>query len=659
MRRVSTVLLPLALALSGLVIQGCSGDNIGTPGNTGPYMLSVTGSGGGNGRVTSQPSGLDCAVGGGSSTGQCSKSFPAQTALTLTATGDPGFGFTGWTGGCEGTDPNCQLTLTAPAAVTASFSAGPFVLSVTAVGSGTISSNPAGIQCLVTSGQPGQTGCSATYPAGTTVTLTATAMSGGTFSGWNDPCSGTGSCQVKMDQAATISANFGQPGSGNESTVGKWDPPFDTPVVAVHLSLLPTGKVVMFGLIGESEIWDPQHPEAGFLHRDLGGELFCSGHTITADGKLLVVGGHIADGRGTKDAHIFDPATEQWTKLPDLNFGRWYPTATVLPNGMTMASSGADENHIFIKPVEIWDGSSWRVVDVPNGWGYYPRLFVAPNGKIFYAGEWDLTRWFDPSTGKFQVIGNRSVFDRTYGGAVMYEPGKIIYAGGGDPPTNSVELIDINQATPTWRTGRPMAFTRHLLNATILADGQVLITGGTSGPGLVNEAQAVKFAELWNPATEQWSTLAPQVHPRIYHSTAVLLPDARVLTAGGGEAIGLTQQTNAEIFSPPYLFNADGSLAVRPVLTSAPAELHYGESFTVQAQGASTVQHGNLIRLGSATHAFNMSQYIYPVTFTGSGGTLTTTAPPSPNLAPPGPYMLFLLNDKGVPSVAKIVMIKN
>jgi galactose oxidase-like protein/List-Bact-rpt repeat protein len=658
MSRVSALLFPLALAASALVLQGCSGDNIGPPG-TGPYLLNVVGNGNGDGRVTSQPAGLDCAIGGGSSTGQCSKSFPAQTAVVLTATADDGFGFTGWNGGCQGTDPTCQLTLTAAASVTASFSAGPFILSVTGQGNGTISSNPAGIQCVVTSGQPAQTGCSATYPAGTVVTLTAAPLSGGTFSGWSDPCSGTGPCQLTMNRAATITANFGQPGNGNESTVGKWDPPFDTPVVAVHLSLVPTGKVVMFGLIGESEIWDPQHPEAGFTHRNLGAELFCAGHTITADGKLLVVGGHISDGHGTKDAKLFDPATEQWTTLPNLHYGRWYPTATVLPNGTTMVSSGADENHVFIKPIEIWDGSSFRVVDVPNGWGYYPRLFVAPNGKIFYAGEWPLARWFDPSTGKFTIIGDRSVLDRGYAGGVMYAPGKVIYAGGGSPPTNSVELIDLNVAAPTWRMGRPMAFARHQVNATILADGKVLITGGTAGPGKTNEGQAVKFAELWNPATEQWTTMSAQVHPRIYHSTAILLPDARVLTAGGGEAVGMTQQTNAEIFSPPYLFNPDGSLAVRPVITSAPTELHYGQSFTVQAQGASTVQRGNLIRLGSATHAFNMSQHIYPVTFTQSGSTLTSMAPTSPNLAPPGPYLLFLLNDKGVPSVAKIVMLKN
>jgi galactose oxidase len=378
-----------------------------------------------------------------------------------------------------------------------------------------------------------------------------------------------------------------------------------------------------------------------------------------ADGKLLVIGGHISDGHGTKDADVFDPATEQWTRLPDMTHGRWYPTATVLPNGQVMASSGADENHVFVKPVEFWNGSSWRLLDVPNGWGYYPRLFVAPNGKIFYAGEWDLTRWFDPSTGKFQVITTRLVVDREYGGTVMYAPGKIIEAGGGSPPTNSVELIDINEAAPKWRAGRPMEFARHQVNATILADGKVLITGGTAGESNSNEAQAVKFAEMWDPATEQWSTLAPQVNPRIYHSTAVLLPDARVLTAGGGEAIGQTQETNAEIFSPPYLFNPDGSLAVRPVIQSAPAEVHYGQSFTVQAQGASTVQRANLIRLGSATHAFNQSQYIYPLTVTQSGSTLTATAPPSPNLAPPGPYMLFLLNDKGVPSVAKVIMVKN
>ena len=247
----------------------------------------------------------------------------------------------------------------------------------------------------------------------------------------------------------------------------------------------------------------------------------------------------------------------------------------------------------------------------------------------------------------------------------MYAPGKVLVMGGGDPPTNTAEVIDLNQASPTWRAVGSMAFARRQLNATLLPDGTVLVTGGTSSPGFSNSAGAVHAAEFWNPTTEQWTTLASSSDaigtglniPRVYHSTALLLPDARVLSMGGNS------QTTSEIYSPPYLFNAANQPAVRPTITSAPASVAYGQSFFVQTPDVAAISKVTMLRLTSVTHAFNMSQYISTLSFSQATGGLNVVAPsgaavPSPaTVAPPGPYLLFILNGSGVPSVAKIVQV--
>jgi hypothetical protein len=245
---------------------------------------------------------------------------------------------------------------------------------------------------------------------------------------------------------------------------------------------------------------------------------------------------------------------------------------------------------------------------------------------------------------------------------VMYDAGKIFLVGGGDPPTATAEVIDISSGTGTWRGVATMAVARRQSNATILADGKVLVTGGTNAGGFNSPPTnaAVLAAELWDPSTEHWTTLARMTHYRLYHSTALLLPDARVLSVGSGApaATGLTDDFTAEIFTPPYLFNADGSLATRPAITSAPTTVTYAQGFTVQMSAATTVSKVMWISLASVTHSYNENQRAMRLTFTGSGTTsLTVTAPARAALAPPGYYLLFVVDGRGVPSVAKIVHI--
>jgi hypothetical protein len=302
----------------------------------------------------------------------------------------------------------------------------------------------------------------------------------------------------------------------------------------------------------------------------------------------------------------------------------------------------------------VWENGAVRVLSGASlQLPYYPRTFLAPNGLIFYAGEEVRSRYLDPAgAGSWREVGRRLYqMARDYGAAVMYDEGKIIYVGGGRT-TNTAEIIDLTSPAPVWQWTGSMALPRRHHNATVLPTGEVLVTGGTSGTAFDDQTQPVRAAEIWNPTTGTWTTLASNAVTRTYHGTSILLPDGRVLHAGSGSRT-TPNELNAELFSPPYLFKG-----VRPTISSAPAEASYGSSFEIGTAEAATIATVSLIRLGSTTHAFDMNQRFQRVQFTRGTGVLTITAPADPNRTPPGHYMLFLVNEAGVPSVAKIIAIR-
>jgi hypothetical protein len=189
------------------------------------------------------------------------------------------------------------------------------------------------------------------------------------------------------------------------------------------------------------------------------------------------------------------------------------------------------------------------------------------------------------------------------------------------------------------------------MNLTVLPDGKVLATGGTSSPGFNDGTQAVLAAEMWDPATGAWTTMASMQVKRLYHSTALLLPDGRVLSAGGGRPAGInaTDNKNAEIYSPPYLSNG-----ARPTITSAPSRVSYGQQFFVGTPDAASIAKVTLVGLGSVSHTLNMNQRFRRLSFSQATDGLNVTIT-NRRLSPPSHYMLFILNSNGVPSVAKII----
>jgi hypothetical protein len=442
--------------------------------------------------------------------------------------------------------------------------------------------------------------------------------------------------------------------AAQNEVVGRWSRFADLPFYPAHSHVLPTGKVMIHGAFGtgtQARLWDPATATVSPMTLP-GYNIFCSGHAFLANGNLFVAGGHIVSGVGLPNASMYNPFTNQWSSAPNMNAGRWYPTATTLANGDMLVVSGDIDNSVGENRLpEVFQVGSGTWRDLTNaqiGLDLYPRMHLAPNGRVFNSAPSTVTRYLDTSgTGTWTVVANHSVnVYRDYAPSVLYDSGKVLVMGGGNPPTNTAEVIDLNASSPAWRQVASMAFARRQHNATLLPDGKVLVTGGTSGPGFNNTTTPVFAAEMWDPATENWATMASQQFPRIYHSGAVLLPDGRVLTVGGNNIV------QTEVYEPPYLFKG-----ARPTISSVPASVNYGQNFFVETPNAPGITQVTWIALSSVTHSFNMNQRINRLSFSQAAGGLNVVAPSNPNLAPPGYYMLFILNSDGVPSVAEIVRI--
>lgn len=644
--------------------------------------LEVTGVGSTAGGVVVAKTGrTECTIQvtarGAERAGRCRQDYATGQLVTLIARPAPGAVLDHWQG-CTGASesPNaCQVSMDYAANVVAVFSTEPTTYTLTVVGgadgAGRVRSSVTGVNCAVTAGLAATTGCRASFATNAVVTLTATAAAGHTIKAWAGAgcdTSGTGvgaetgSCAVPMSQAQRVVVSFDDPGAAR--SLGRWDAPIPWPMVAIDASLLPDGRVLSWGRHDAPPyLWSPATGAFTAVERPF--DLFCTGHSFLPNGQLFAAGGHSGtDDLGIRDAQLFDFRTDSWTAAPMMQNGRWYPTNTTLPNGEVLVVSGGDTlmQRNLIPEIYQADGT-WRTLSTASLYlPYYPFMYVAPDGRVFAAGPAKATYYLNTTgTGSWRTGPSSRFGSRSYGSSVMYDAGKILIVGGGTP-TNTAEVINLNAATKTWRSVASMSVARRHADATLLPDGTVLVTGGTNGTGFngTPTSAAVLVPELWDPQTEKWTKLARMSHHRVYHSTALLLPDGRVLVAGSGQpaAVGLTDDRTAEIFSPPYLFNADGTPATRPTIAAAPTEVTYGQSFQVETPDAANVAKVTWIALGTVTHAFNMGQRMNHLSFAATGeGTVTVTAPAGPTLAPPGYYMLFLVDARGVPSVATIVRI--
>jgi hypothetical protein len=455
--------------------------------------------------------------------------------------------------------------------------------------------------------------------------------------------------------------------------VGAWlSPSVDNwPLIPIHAILTPDGRVLTYGTKGDGtqtgffiyDIWDPAMGLAGghiTLDNRTQTDIFCSAQVLLPeDGRVFLAGGDQWNGTkarnvGNNNTNLFTYSNDTLARGGNMNRSRWYATATMLVNGEVYIQGGKNGGE-DVPEVRTSSGSFRllsKVVTSALSW-YYPRNFVALDGRVFGYDTSGIMYYV--VTGGKGSLSSAGTFLASYAGttssAAMFRPGKILQFGGN---SSGAHVIDITALKPKVTATASMSSQRQWVTATILADGQVLATGGSSAENQLVHVN--NSAELWNPATGNWTVGASGAKPRLYHSTALLLPDASVLVGGGG-APGPVTNLNAEIYYPPYLYTSSGGWAPRPKITFAPDTLNLGENFSVGVSSG-TISRVTLVKTGAVTHSFNMDQRFLELSFTASSGTLFVDVPNSAGYAPPGYYLLFVFDGQGVPSVGKIVMIK-
>jgi hypothetical protein len=407
-----------------------------------------------------------------------------------------------------------------------------------------------------------------------------------------------------------------------------------------------------------ARIWNPV--TATFQTSTASWNMFCGGHAFLPDGTLVTLGGTDIDSPaegnpwGHRRIHTYNQGTNTFTYSSDLNIGRWYPTTTTLPDGRILITSGLDDDGDLNQQHEIYDpvnGAQFLPASTNAFLPLYPWLHVLPNGKIFDSGPQDISIQLDLTTNAWTGV-NYNQFGNRYDGTSVLLPLKapgynpeVMIIGGANPATNTTERINLGAPVPAYQYADSMQYARHHANAVLLPDGKVGIFGGTA---IDNEpAQAVYAAEIYDPATNNWTTMSSNQRPRIYHSTAILLPDGRVL------ASGTDGEFTSELYSPPYLFAGP-----RPTISQAPGAFGYGANIVVNTPQSGDIEKVMLIKNTTVTHSVNMEQRAVQLDFQeGVGASLRITAPPNANIAPPGYYMLFLVDGNGVPSVASMVRV--
>lgn len=505
------------------------------------------------------------------------------------------------------------------------------------------------------------------------------------------------------------------PGDGNNADeaaapakVGQWSEPASIQAWGVHSILNPTGKLLIFmghGLFAEypsqSALWDPESEKVVHQNYDAADDLFCSGHTFLPSGESVITGG----GGGLpnlaiRTAYRFDPFREEWTKTADMNLARWYPTLLTLADGRVLAMSGTGiiptESEIFDPDANTWTRVDGSIRSLPET---YPSARLLPNGQIYTPGFGfadDVVQ--HPQAGVMTLAKNEqgedvATWEDGHSPNVSHEEGGSTYVVHDDqePPlailtaygggatgisgtlpgneTEKVEQIDLsaNPAAREWRPLPGMHHDRTNVTALTLADGKVLVVGGQTGGVWNPSMKPVLIPEIFDPETLKWTEMAPMKIQRHYHSTAILLPDGRVLATGshdpkeggpfegcaGGQAFECKRDLrNYEIFSPPYLF-----ASTRPQITGAPDAFVYGSDVEIAVKGDKKIASVRLITPASITHHTDTGRAVELLIRSSDDGSVVVRAPSAATVAPPGFYMLFVVDEAGVPSVAKFVQV--
>jgi hypothetical protein len=456
-------------------------------------------------------------------------------------------------------------------------------------------------------------------------------------------------------------------------------------ILAVHAALMHTGDVLWFAGSGadpddhdaghfRTRVW--HYPSRRFSSPRTPIDLFCAGQTFLEGGRLLAAGGtaRYTPFRGIRDALVFDPENRRWIRVRRMLRPRWYPTLITLGDGRVLSVSGRGASReLVLDPESFEAGEGWRRLPSPGLIPWYPHLFLLEDGRIFYAGgQMSGNRGVRPqiwnlANGNTRVVpGLPQAKFRNQSASVLLGDARdqrvMIVGGGGaqlhdhgdddeDLPhiaTDSCAIVDLSADEPRYRRTGSLHEPRMHLNATLLPDRTVLASGGARVQE--HRVDASLHAELYDPRTRRWKLGAESRVPRLYHSTALLMPDGRVVTAGSNPR-PKADELRIEVYSPPYLFRGP-----RPQLALARARVAYGGRLRATVPGAADLREINLLRAGATTHAFNNEQRLLGLEYSvDAPDRVTLTFPRRRNVAPPGWYMVFAISADGIPSVGQFV----
>ena len=492
------------------------------------------------------------------------------------------------------------------------------------------------------------------------VVLALVACGGGDPEPAAKPAAGTSRERaLALPPGTTIPADAG--------TKGMFGPLQNWPLIAVHGILTSDGRVLSYGTKADGtqtgffiyDVWDPRDGSHLTLNNQTATDIFCSSQILLPAGDSIVInGGDNWTGTGTtngpnNNSNVFNVATGSLTRGNNMNRPRWYGVSTMLLNGEVYiqgGSGGTDFPEIRGANGEyrLLTGAGTSAFDM-----MYPRNFIAPDGRVFGYDSGGRMYYVDTSgNGAVTQVGQfGSATAGSDASGAMFAPGRILQYGGN---SNQAVVIDINGGTPVVSATGSMLRARRLSTAVVMADGKVVATGGSRD---WNQMVDVSYeAELWNPQTGQWTAGASAQKARLYHGNALLLPDASVLVFGGG-APGPQNNTNSEIYYPPYLFTSSGTEAARPVISSAPTVVDVGRTVQVSVNSARPVSRVTFVKTGSATHGWNMEQRFVELPFNASGSNLSVQIPGRASDVPPGSWMMFVFDNAGVPSEARLVRV--
>ena len=461
---------------------------------------------------------------------------------------------------------------------------------------------------------------------------------------------------------------------------GAWSPVIQWPHIPVTAANLPDGRILTFASnqrtgfpVGPeftyAATWDP-NTNVFVENNHNSHDMFCGHLSMLEDGRVFINGGR----NHVKTTSTFDFRTNSWQNIDQMNRGRWYPTTVALPTGSVLTAIGSSGGQY----PELWtEGQGWKSLTgaslqspilsytqfFERNW--WPLLHVDPRGKVFHSGP--TPKMHSISTeglGSVTKVGPEiNDWYPKHGTTVMFEEGKLLVAGGAisggnGQSTNKAMIIDINNEEPIVTQIPSMNYARKFQNGVMLPTGEILVVGGNTSGRKFDDTGTVLPTEIWNPDTQQWRVTDSISVPRNYHSIALLLADGRILSAGGGLCNCAADHSDGQVFTPPYLYNNDGSLASRPVISNGPNIIKNGQSFSLQS--STDISKFSLIKMSSTTHGVNTDLRYLKMPFTHDGnGNYQLTAHNNINVLTPGYWMLFAINSNGVPSIAKVIQVSS